>query len=115
MICSFKLIIRGTTDTEKKQQKQTPSPLNIEKNIDNFLQQRGNIQTNGTQFLAEFSSKVIEKLLLNVPLGPLSFIPVSSETSRDEFPHKIFKHYTKKAKNRFASSCPRQSGRFFYK
>ena len=115
MICSFKLVIRGTTDTEKKQQKQTPSPLIIEKNIDNFLQQRGNIQTNGTQVLAELSSKVIEKLLLNVPLGPLPFMPVSSETSPDGFPRKIFKHYPKKAKNRSGSSCRRQLGRFFYK
>ena len=90
MICSFKLVIRGTTDTEQKQQKQTPSPFIIEKNIDNFLQQWGNIQTNGTQVLPELSSKVIEKLLLNVPLGSLSFIPVSGENSRDEFPHKIF-------------------------
>ena len=44
MICSFKLVIRGATDTEKKQQKQTPSPLIIEKDIDNFLQQWGNIK-----------------------------------------------------------------------
>ena len=115
MICSFKLVIRGTTDTEKKQQKQAPSPLIIEKNIDNFLQQRGNIQTNGTQVLAELSNKVIEKLLLNVTLESLSFIPVSSKTSRHEYPHKIFKHYPKKAKNRSASSCRRQFGRFFYK
>ena len=83
MICSFKLVIRGTTDTEKKRQKQTPSPLIIEKNIDNFLQQWGNIQTNGTQVLPEFSSKVIEKLLFKVPLASLSFIPVSGETSPD--------------------------------
>ena len=90
MICSFKLAISGTTDTEKKQQKQTPSPFIIEKNIDNFLQQKGNIQTNGTQVLPKLSSKVIEKFLLNVPLGSLSFIPVSGENSRDEFPHKMF-------------------------
>ena len=90
MICSFKLVIRGTTDTEKKQQKQTPSLFIIEKNIDNFLQQWENIQTNGIQVLSELSSKVIEKLLLNVPLGPLSFIPVSDENCLDEFPHKIF-------------------------
>ena len=115
MICSFKLVIRGTTDTEKKQQKQVPSPLIIEKNICNFLQQRGNIQTNGTQVLAELSSKVIEKLLLNVTLESLSFIPVSGETIRDEYPRKIFKHYPKKEKNRSASSCQRQLGRFFYK
>ena len=115
MICSFKLVIRDTTDTEKKQQKQTPSPLIIKKNIDNFLQQWGNIQRNGTQVLPELSSKVIEKLLLNVPLGSLSFIPVFGETSRDEFPRKIFKHYPKKVKNRYAGSCPRHLGRFFYK
>ena len=90
MICSFKLVIRGTTDTEKKQQKQTPSPFITEKNIDNFLQQWENIQTNGIQVLPELSSKVMEKLLLNVLLGSLSFIPVSDENSRDEFPHKIF-------------------------
>ena len=96
MNCSFKLVIRGTTDTEKKQQKQTPSPLMIKKNIDNFLQQWGNIQRNGTQVLPELSSKVIEKLLLNVPLGSLSFIPVSGETSRDEFPTKFLNITLKK-------------------
>ena len=115
MICSFKLVIRGTTDTEKKQKKQTPSPLIIEKNIDNFLQQWGNIQTNGTQVLPELSSKVIEKLLLNVPFGSLSFIPVSGETSRHEFPYKMFKHYPEKVKNRYAGSCWRQLGKFFFK
>ena len=115
MICSFKLVIRGTTDTEKKQKKQTPSSLIIEKNIDNFLQQWGNIQTNGTEVLPELSSKVIEKLLLNVPFGSLSFIPVSGETSRDEFPYKMFKHYPEKVKNRSAGSCWRQLGRLFFK
>ena len=63
MICSFQLFIRGTTTTEKKQQKQTTSPLIIETNIDDFLQQRGNIQTNGPQGLAELSTKkAIENL-----------------------------------------------------
>ena len=75
----------------------------------------GKYQTDGTQVFPELSSKVIEKLLLNVPLGSLSFIPVSGQTIRDEFPHKIFKHFPRKAKNRYASSCRRQLGRFFFK
>ena len=63
MIRSFKLVIRDSTDTGKKRQKTTPSPQIIEKNIDNFLRQRGHIQTNVTQVLPELSRKAIEKSL----------------------------------------------------
>ena len=60
IIFSFKLVIRDSTDTRKKRQKTTPSPQIIEKSIDNFLRQWGNIQTNGTQVLPELSRKAIE-------------------------------------------------------
>ena len=40
--------------------------------------------------MPELSRKVIEKLLVHVRLGCLSFIPVSGGTSRNECPHKIF-------------------------
>ena len=63
MIRSFKLVIRDSTDTGKKRQKTTPIPQIIEKNIDNFLRQRGHMQTNVTQVLPELSRKAIEKSL----------------------------------------------------
>ena len=68
MIRSFKIVIRNSTDTGKKRQKTTPNPQIIEKNIDNFLRQWGNIQTNGIQVLPELSSKAIEELLVHLRL-----------------------------------------------
>ena len=68
MIRSFKIVIRDSTDTGKKRQKTTPNRQIIEKNIDNFLRQWGNVQTNGTQVLPELSRKAIEELLVHVRL-----------------------------------------------
>ena len=114
MIRSFKLVIRDSTDTGKKQQKTTPSPQIIEKNIDNFLQQWGNIQTNGIQVLPELSRKAIEKLLVHVRLGYLSFIPVSGGTSRNECFHKVLNKTLRKQKIG-VQSVVALSENFFYK
>ena len=114
MIRSFKLVICDSTDTGKKRQKTTPSPQIIEKNIDNFLRQWGNIQTNGIQVLPELSRKAIEKLLVHVRLGYLSFIPVSSGTSRNECFHKVLNKTLRKQKIG-VQSVVALSENFFYK
>ena len=79
--------IQGISD--RKQHLIHRSARRILMNIDNFLRQCGNIQTNGTQVFPELSRNALEKLLVHVRLRCLLFIPVSGGTSRNECLHKV--------------------------
>ena len=114
MIRSFKLVIRDSTDTGKKRQKTTPNPQIIEKNIDNFLRQWGNIQTNEIQVLPKLSCKAIENLLVHMRLRYLSFIPVPGGTSRNECLNKVLNKTLRKQKIGVQVAVA-LLGNFFYK